>query len=154
MMRRIPEVAAALLVAAMGAVSWAAGAAVPPSFLDTAFGSGFLPILVGAALVGLALLWLVELVRDRQTAPEGGQAPAASEAIRPIVLGALLVAFVLNMQAGVVPFYPAAALFILAGCLAVGGVSARTALLGAAVAAGGTGLAYLLFTHVFLVIFR
>lgn len=132
----------------LGIVVFRAGAAVPPSFLDSGFGSGLLPQCVGGALVVLSALWLLESVR-------GASVPvtfAAREVFRPVVLTALFAALLVNLELHLLPFYPTAAAFVFLSAVLLGARSRRGLLLAGLAALGSTLLVWVVFTQIFLVI--
>ena len=72
--------------------------------------------------------------------------------LRPLFTAAALTAFIGNLTLDLLPFYPAAALLIFLVALGLGGRSAREVMIAAACALGATGLAWLVFTQVFVVL--
>ena len=84
--RRLHQLAAVLLIAASGYVLSAALSL--EYYTSIGPGPGFFPFLVGAAILLLSGIWLVQITRDRST--------ALAEIVQPDWMGALRVLFVLG----------------------------------------------------------
>lgn len=137
----------ALLV--LGAFVWRAGASIPPSFLDTAFGTGYLPMLAGAGLTILACILIVEAVRE-------GDGPDAlvidRRLVRPALTTLALATFIANLTLDLVPFYPAAALLIFVVAAGLGEQTPKAIAIALACAVVATLAAWLVFTQIFVVL--
>lgn len=115
------DLAFALVVVAAAALVWFGTADLPPPRYEPV-GSAALPRAIAAIMALLAVSVAVRAVR-------GGAEPARGSDLRgPLrvaALAALLVAFVAVMDARIVGFRPAAALFLIGTCCVLGGVSLR-----------------------------
>ncbi|WP_308918038.1 tripartite tricarboxylate transporter TctB family protein [Jannaschia sp. LMIT008] len=147
--RRGFDVAAGVVLLLLGAFVWREGAAIPPSFLDTAFGTGYLVMLAGGALSVLACFLILEAVRGGRTA---GQLTFDARLARPALTASILALFVLNLTFGLVPFYPSAAAMIFAIALGLGERAPRAVAIAAAAALAATAAAWVVFTQVFVVL--
>ncbi|NIA70868.1 tripartite tricarboxylate transporter TctB family protein [Pelagibius litoralis] len=156
--------AVALVLASLAIVLWLSADAIPPSFLDTGFGAGYLPKLLSVALFVLSGLILAgtPLRKPRHAvASDAGTAPAPdgrladrawAVARRPLALAVLLGVFVLAIDLRLLDSYVAAALFQFVAGLLLAGVSRRSLILSACCSILVTLAVYLLFTRVFTVI--
>ena len=150
MSRRGFDVGTGVVLLLLGAFVWREGAAIPPSFLDTAFGTGYLVMLAGGALSVLACLLILEAVRG------GAETKAAlsldARLARPAFASVVLASFILNLTFGLVPFYPSAALMIFVIALGLGDRTPRAVATAAAAAITATVAAWFVFTQVFVVL--
>ena len=145
--RRALDLGAGLGLALLGAAVWRAGATTPPSFLDTAFGSGYLPALAGGALVALSALLALEGARragDEVALELDGRIAC------PLAVVAALAVLVANLSLDVVPFYPAAAAFVFAVAVLLGG--RRNLVASAACALATAALTWVVFTRIFVIL--
>jgi len=146
--RRAFDMATGLCLLLIGAFVWREGVNMPPSFLDSEFGSGYLPSLAGGALVLLSCLLMLEASRDKT----GGTAFVLDGDMRgPLFTCLALILFIANLALNFVPFYPAAALMIFCISVGLGGRTRREILIAAACAIVATGLSWVVFTRIFVV---
>ena len=112
--------AVAVILAA--AVVWFGTADLPPPRYEPV-GSAALPRAIAALMALLALPVAVRAVRGTAASKRSGEGPAGP--VRVAALAALLVAFVAVMDARILGFRPAAAVFLIGACVVLGGVSLR-----------------------------
>lgn len=115
------DLAFALAVIVAAAVVWVGTADLPPPRYEPV-GSAALPRGIAAIMACLALV-VAFRARGRGTSSDEPGSPA--DALRAVLLGALVVGFVAIMDARLLGFRPAAAIFVLAACVILGGVAPR-----------------------------
>lgn len=163
-LQRRSEAVAAITLIVLGGVIWHQGDAIPPSFMDTGFGAGLLPEWLGATVALLSALLLLETVtsgrpsarREREQAE-----PVASEAgqqrswwLKPCVLVLLLVSLLTNIGYQWVPFYLSVAVFIFLTILLLEGVGRRALMIATCVSLATTGVVWMVFSQLFMVIIQ
>lgn len=147
--RRSFDVGTGLVLLAAGGLVWWEGWRIPPSFLGTDFGTGYLPMLAGAGLCLLACVLILDTLRDRG---EGIALNLDARLARPAVTTLALVLLVVNLNLRLVPFYPAAGILIFAVAAYLGDRSPRSLIAAAACATLTVVAAWLVFTRVFVVL--
>lgn len=112
----------ALAVVMAAALIWYGTADLPPPRYEPV-GSAALPRAIASIMALLAILVAVRAVRSGAPAPSSKH--HTHDVLRATALAALLVALVAVMDARLVGFRPAAAVFLFGACVLLGGLSAR-----------------------------
>ncbi|MEM7695424.1 MAG: tripartite tricarboxylate transporter TctB family protein [Pseudomonadota bacterium] len=112
---------AGIVIAAAGVV-WFGTADLPPPRYEPV-GSAALPRGIATIMAILSVFVAVRAVRAKASGPGARQSLAGP--VRVLALAVLLVAFVAVMDARLVGFRPAAAIFLVGTCLTLGGFSWR-----------------------------
>lgn len=163
-LQRRSEAIAATALIVFGLVIWRAGAAIPPSFMDTGFGAGLLPKWLGAIVVLLAALFLLEILVASRRASAHGEAAVSEREERavhrwsgwwkPLVVVLMLVLLLINVGYQWIPFYLSVAIFIFATILLLEGLGKKAFVTAAIVSIATTALVWIVFTQLFMVIIQ
>jgi hypothetical protein len=142
---RIIDFVSGSALVVLGAVIWWEGANMPPSFLDTRFGSGYMMQLGGGALAVLSAWFVIQSVLASSSTDDFR---FSSELKQPSLVVIMLAAFIFNISLDLIPFYLSIAVFIFVIAAILGSRTRQQLIMSAVIAALLTGLCWLMFNTI------
>lgn len=118
---------------------------MPPSFLDTRFGSGYMMQLGGGALTVLSAWFVIQSVLASSSTDDFR---FSSELKQPFLVVIMLAAFIFNISIDLIPFYLSIAVFIFVIAAILGSRTRQQLIMSAVIAALLTGLCWLMFNTI------
>lgn len=134
----------------LAGIIYRAAQAIPPSLLDSRFGSGLLPSAIAIVLACLSIAMAIGAFM-REPRHGGEEEKVVNGILAPVVLTGLLAGYIAILQAGLIGFVPLTTVFLFASMMVMQDITWRSVIISAIGSLLAAALARFLFVEIFSV---